>query len=103
MASHNYFVYITTNPKRTTLYVGMSNDLPRRMSEHVLNAGNPSTFAGRYFCYHLVYYERFGYVEHAIEREKQLKKWSRSKKDTLISSFNPHWVPLNDEVAEWID
>ncbi|MBD1396927.1 GIY-YIG nuclease family protein [Pontibacter sp. JH31] len=101
MISRNYYVYITTNPKRSTLYTGMSNDLPRRMSEHVLNAGNPRTFAGRYYCYNLVYFERFTYVEHAIAREKQLKKWSRSKKEELIISFNPNWIPLNDDVEDY--
>jgi len=101
MVSHNYFAYIITNPKKTTLYVGITNDLPRRLSEHALNAGDPSTFAGKYYCYNLVYYERFTYAEHAIAREKQLKKWSREKKEALINSFNQHWKPLNEEVAEW--
>ncbi|WP_366943820.1 GIY-YIG nuclease family protein [uncultured Pontibacter sp.] len=67
----------------------MTNELPRRIDEHTLNAGDPSTFAGRYYCHNLVYYERFTYVQHAIEREKQTKKWSRKKKEELISSFNP--------------
>ena len=101
MVSHNYFAYIITNPKKTTLYVGITNDLPRRLSEHALIAGDPSTFAGKYYCYNLVYYERFTYAEHAIAREKQLKKWSREKKEALINSFNQHWKPLNEEVAEW--
>jgi len=100
MKAHNYFVYITTNPKKTTLYVGMTNDLVRRLSEHVLNAGNPSTFAGKYYCHHLVYYERFTHVNHAIEREKELKKWRRSKKEALINSMNASWTSLNAEIIE---
>ena len=100
MAAHNYFVYITTNPKRTTLYIGVTNDLVRRLEEHAANAGNPSTFAGLYHCNNLVYYERFGEVGHAIEREKEIKKWSRSKKEALISSFNPGWRFLNEDVQE---
>jgi putative endonuclease len=100
MASHNYFVYITTNPKRTTLYTSVTNDLPRRLKEHFLNSGNPASFAGKYFCYNLVYYERHTRVEHAIVREKEIKKWSRSKKEALIKSFNPFWKFLNLEVED---
>lgn len=103
MKHHNYFVYITTNPARSTLYIGMTKELPRRLNEHVLNAGNPSTFAGKYYCHILVYFERFKFVEHAIEKEKQLKKWSRSKKDALINDFNPEWRSLNSEVEEYKD
>lgn len=98
MASHNYFVYITTNPKKTVLYTGMTNDLERRLEEHGANAGNPITFAGKYHCNNLVYYERFTYVEHAIAREKEIKKWSRRKKEALISAFNPKWRFLNNDV-----
>lgn len=100
MSSHNYFVYIATNPKKTTLYIGMINDLARRLEEHASNAGNSSTFAGLYHCNNLVYYEQFRVVGHAIEREKELKKWSRSKKETLINDFNPAWRFLNDDVQE---
>ncbi|WP_162056457.1 GIY-YIG nuclease family protein [Pontibacter pamirensis] len=100
MASHNYFIYITTNPKKTTLYIGMTNDLVRRLEEHASNAGNPSTFAGLYQCNNLVFYERFKDVDHAIEREKEVKKWSRAKKEKLISSFNSEWRFLNEDVQE---
>ncbi|PVY43061.1 GIY-YIG nuclease family protein [Pontibacter virosus] len=81
----------------------MTNELSRRMDEHVLNAGNPDSFAGRYYCYHLVYYERFTYVQHAIDREKQIKKWSRKKKEELINTFNPDWDALNEEIKEMRD
>ncbi|MHA6246371.1 GIY-YIG nuclease family protein [Pontibacter sp. CAU 1760] len=100
MHSHNYFVYITTNPGKTVLYIGMSNTLQRRLEEHALNAGLPHTFAGRYYCHLLVYYERFTQVEHAIAREKELKKWSRKKKEALIAQQNPTWAFLNEEIAE---
>ena len=100
MTSHNYFVYITTNPSKTTLYVGMTNDLERRLEEHVENAGNTATFAGMYHCNNLVFYERYTFVDHAIEREKEIKKWRRSKKEALISSFNPEWKFLNNEIKE---
>lgn len=98
MTQHNYFVYILTNHVKTVLYVGVTNDLPKRLSEHFENRGKEETFAGRYHCYNLVYYERFQFIDHAILREKEIKKWNREKKDKLISSINPGWNFLNDEV-----
>ncbi|MEL7004451.1 MAG: GIY-YIG nuclease family protein [Bacteroidota bacterium] len=93
--NHNYFIYITTNPSKTTLYVGVTNSLVTRMQQHYENRGNKKTFAGRYFCYNLIYWERFQYIQHAIDREKEIKKWRREKKEALISSFNPSWKFLN--------
>jgi hypothetical protein len=56
MKFHNYYVYITTNPKKTVLYVGVTNDLDRRMEEHYEDCfGGRKTFVGRYYCYHLIY------------------------------------------------
>ncbi|GHA53553.1 GIY-YIG nuclease family protein [Pontibacter akesuensis] len=100
MASHNYFTYITTNPRKTTLYVGVTNDIIRRLDEHFKNCGNPSSFAGKYYCYNLVYYERHSQINHAVEREKEIKKWSRSKKEALIYSMNPFWQFLNLKVQD---
>jgi putative endonuclease len=91
----NYFIYITTNPKRTTYYIGVTNDLAVRLQEHFQNSGDKKSFAGRYFCYKLIYFERFSSPVHAIEREKQLKGWSRSKKEALIKSRNPEMKFLN--------
>jgi putative endonuclease len=98
MKHHNYFVYITTNPEKTTLYIGVTNDLDRRMTEHFNNRGNEQTFAGKYYCYNLIYYERHGYIQDAIEREKAIKKWRREKKNALIESLNPTWQFLNAEI-----
>ncbi|HXH98872.1 MAG TPA: GIY-YIG nuclease family protein [Sphingobacteriaceae bacterium] len=98
MKDHNYFIYITTNPAKTTLYIGVTNNLFTRMLQHYENRGTVNTFAGKYHCYNLVYWERFQYVDHAIEREKELKKWSRIKKEKLINSLNPEWNFLNDEI-----
>lgn len=84
-----YSVYITTNPGRTTFYTGVTNDLERRMSEHHDNRGNKKTFAGRYFCYILIYYESYPYMNMAIEREDEIKNLSREKKKALIKSMNP--------------
>lgn len=96
----NFYVYILTNPSKTVLYVGVTNDLTRRLSEHIENKGNVKTFAGKYSCYHLIYYDHFIHIEQAIEREKEIKKWRREKKLALISSFNPEWKILNHEILE---
>lgn len=94
-----FYVYITTNQTKSTVYVGMTNDLPSRILEHGLNAGKPETFAGKYYCYHLVYYEEYKYVDEAIYREKQIKKWRRSKKDDLIATTNPEFKFLNEQLG----
>ncbi len=95
----NYFVYITTNQYRTTVYIGVTNDLQRRISQHYFDSQNAKkSFAGKYNCYDMVYYEGFQYAKDAIAREKQLKKWSRQKKNQLITSFNLKWESLNNQV-----
>jgi putative endonuclease len=100
MPDYNYFVYITTNSNRTVLYVGVTNDLSRRLEEHYENSKNRKTFAGLYYCFHLIYFERHSRITHAIEREKEIKKWSRKKKEVLINEFNPQWRFLNQEIQE---
>ncbi|AKQ47303.1 endonuclease [Rufibacter radiotolerans] len=94
MKQHNYFVYITSNPTKTVFYVGITNDLQRRLVEHRENRGKPETFAGRYYCYKLLYYERFTYVQHAIDTEKELKLMSKEEKVALIKSLNPRMLFL---------
>lgn len=98
MKNQNYCVYITTNKTRNVLYVGMTNDLVRRMQEHVDNQGKPETFAGKYCCHYLAYWERHQYVLNAIDREKEIKKWRREKKDALIKEFNLELKLLNEEI-----
>ena len=100
MIHHNYFVYITTNVSRTVLYIGVTNDLEIRRKQHHDNKGKQETFAGRYYCHNLVYWERFQYINDAIAREKELKKWNRSKKNNLIEDLNPSWKFLNQEVLK---
>ena len=95
MKKQNYYIYFITNPSKTTLYLGVTNNLARRINEHYENRGNDQTWAGRYNCYDLIYYEQFSYIDKAIAREKQLKKWSRKKKEWLIGLSNPHWNVLN--------
>lgn len=70
---HHYYVYIVTNPERTVLYTGVSNNLSQRLKEHWANRGRPKTFAGKYYCYNLIYYEYFTYINNAIAREKEIK------------------------------
>jgi len=102
IGSHNYFVYILTNKHKTVLYIGVTNDVKVRIHSH-RNPGLVTRipFATKYQCFYLVYYERFQWIEDAIDREKQLKKWSRSKKENLINNCNPNWNFLNDELDEW--
>jgi putative endonuclease len=97
---HHYYIYIVTNPERTVLYVGVTNNLPQRLVEHWVNRGIPKTFAGRYYCYNLIYYEEFKYVNDAIAREKEIKGWNRQKKINLIKTINSDWTFLNASICE---
>jgi putative endonuclease len=98
MWNYNFYIYITTNPAKTTLYVGVTNNLDIRLQQHFENKGNPNTFAGKYHCYLLLYFEHFTHIEHAIDREKEIKKWRREKKEALIATTNPDWKFLNKEI-----
>ena len=96
---YSYFVYITTNENKTTLYTGVTNDIQKRLSQHYFDSQNlKKSFAGKYNCYYLLFYEGFEDINLAIKREKEIKKWRREKKDKLISDFNPNWGFLNDQV-----
>lgn len=90
------FVYIMTNKHRTTLYIGVTNDLCRRVYEHK-NHLVKGSFTDRYNLEDCVYYEEFPYFNLAIQREKELKKWNRQKKEYLISKKNPEWKVLVSE------
>ena len=94
----NYFIYIITNPNKTVLYIGVTNNLKRRISEHTNNRRLPKTFAGRYHCNKLIYFEQFNDINLAIKREKQLKKWTREKKEKLIATKNKNWDFYNTEL-----
>ena len=77
----------------------MTNDLRTRLTQHREDAfGAKKTFAGKYNCFYLLYWERHRYVNHSIEREKEIKGWKRYKKENLINQFNPEWRFLNDEI-----
>lgn len=96
MNGDNFFVHIVTNPGKTVLYTDMTNDLYTRIKQHYENRGDAKTFAGRYFCYHLIYFERHYTANAAIDREKEIKGWSRSKKLNLIKATNPQLLTLKD-------
>lgn len=99
LGTHNYYVYILTNRNKTVLYTGVTNHLKDRIRFHKENALlNPKAFTAKYKCFYLLYYDRFQFVEDAIRREKQIKGWLRSKKEALISNFNPEWEFLNDTI-----
>ena len=91
------YVYLLTNPNRTVLYIGVTNDLNRRLAEHSNNLGNHSKFTGRYQTNLLVYFEILPDATQAIAREKELKGWSRLKKENLIAGFNPEWEAIDLE------
>jgi putative endonuclease len=96
MRDHCYSVYIVASKSRV-IYIGMTNDLRRRAFEHRNDLTDG--FSKEYRCHRLVYYESFDEVSIAINREKQLKRWSRAKKIWLIERRNPTWEDL---AAEWL-
>ena len=88
-----YYVYILTNKSHSVLYIGVTNNLERRLYEHK-NHLIPG-FTDRYNVERLVYYECTKDVRTAIEREKELKGWTRKRKEALIDSLNPQWEDLS--------
>ena len=88
-----YSVYILANKTNVTIYTGVTNNLERRLWEH-RNHVDPSSFTARYHGNKLVYFEMTPDAETAIAREKQIKSWSRKKKNRLIETKNPNWNDL---------
>jgi putative endonuclease len=93
----DYWVYILTNKPRSTLYVGVTNDLVRRVYEH--REGLGKGFTQRYRLKMLVYFEQYDTPNAAIQREKNIKHWSRAWKLQLIESMNPKWRDLYDDIT----
>jgi putative endonuclease len=93
----DYWVYVLTNMPRGTLYVGITNDLVRRAHEH--REGSVSGFSKRYRLKMLVYFERYNTPREAIQREKNIKHWSRQWKLQLVEGANPRWRDLFNDVA----
>ena len=88
-----FYVYMMTNAGRTTLYIGVTNSLEKRVTEH-RNFKFQDSFTSRYRLNRLVWYERFADIRDAIAREKQIKRWRRDKKESLINEMNPTWEDL---------
>jgi len=94
---YTFYVYILTDTKKSTLYIGFTSDLSTRLKQHYENKFTRKGFTGKYKVNQLIYYEIYQYANEAIAREKQLKKWNRAKKETLIKTMNPYWNSLNHE------
>ena len=92
---YTFYVYILTNKTRTVLYTGVTNNLHRRLHQHKTKT-NPNSFTAKYNVEFLVYYEKFGWIQQAIMREKEIKNLSRFKKFELIRKQNPNMDFLND-------
>ena len=94
-----YYVYIMSSTSNYTIYTGVTNNLVRRVYEHRTGA-DPDGFTTKYAVKKLVYYESTHDVLSAIEREKQIRSWSRKKKNTLIAGINPAWRDLYPELLD---
>lgn len=87
------YVYILTNSSKTMLYVGVTSDLVKRLLQHQQKVYSKS-YTAKYNIHLLVYYETYTLIVDAIRREKEIKGWSRSKKETLIKTKNPNWETI---------
>ncbi len=96
ITKHRYFVYLLSTRNYKLLYVGVTNDLKRRLQEHI--SGRWDGYTKRYQVHFLLFFEEFKYINDAIKREKELKGWSRKKKLALIKSKNPQLNFLNDSL-----
>ncbi len=96
MKNRNYYVYILSNWNNKVLYVGMTNNLERRIYEHKNKL--VEGFTKKYNLTKLVYFEYTSDVTAAIKREKEIKKWRREKKNKLVESTNPEWKDLSDNI-----
>jgi putative endonuclease len=94
----SYWVYILASRIGGTLYIGVTNDLVRRMYEH--KEGLAEGFTKKYHVHRLVYFEQHSDIEAAIQKEKQLKKWNRAWKIRLIEETNPNWSDLYPGIAK---
>jgi len=90
-----YFIYILASKKNGTLYIGVTNSIERRIEEHK-NKLDPNCFTAKYNVNILVYFETFQYIDDAIKRERQLKKWNRQWKINLIEEENKDWKDLSE-------
>ena len=94
---NTYYVYMMSSNSNKALYIGVTNDLVRRVREH--KNGISGGFTLKYSCHKLVYYESFSDIEQAIGREKVLKGWKRFRKDALIDTINPERRDLHEDIV----
>ncbi|MDA0176007.1 MULTISPECIES: GIY-YIG nuclease family protein [Mesoflavibacter] len=92
---HQYYLYIISNKHNSTLYIGVTNDLERRMFEHKNKL--VEGFSSKYGLDKLIYFEIYQYVNDAIKREKNMKKWKRQWKINLVEKDNPNWEDLSKD------
>ncbi|MDR4892725.1 MULTISPECIES: GIY-YIG nuclease family protein [unclassified Chryseobacterium] len=97
---YTYYIYILTNKNRKVLYTGVTENLHRRLYQHKTKQ-NRSSFTARYNLEFLIYYEKYDWIHYAIEREKEIKNWSRIKKLELIRTINPNLEFLNYLFENW--
>ena len=97
MLERSYYVYLLTNWNNKVMYVGVTNDLARRIYEH--KSKLVPGFTEKYQVRKLVYFEETSDVEAALAREKEIKKWRREKKDALVIDRNPEWRDLSEELG----
>ena len=95
---HGYWVYILASKIGGTLYIGVTNDLVRRVYEH--RESQTPGFTKRYHVHRLVYFEQHSNIDAAITREKQMKKWNRAWKVRLIEEQNPNWLDLWPDIVQ---
>ena len=94
---NNAYIYFLTNHYNNVLYIGVTNDIIRRIAEHKAKINNGFTY--KYNCDKLVYYEIFALMTGAISREKQLKNWKREWKNKLVNDLNSKWIDLSEEIG----
>jgi len=94
----NYFVYILASQRNGTLYIGVTNDLEKRIYQH--KNDTIEGFTKKYKVHMLVYYEQTNDIQSAITREKQMKKWNRKWKIRIIEKFNPYWKDLYSDLID---
>ena len=96
MKSDKNYIYIMTNKHRNVLYVGVTGNLEQRIWQHKTHQFKNS-FTDKYNCEYCIYYEEYDFINDAIDRETELKKWNRKKKEALIAALNPEWREIVNE------
>jgi len=97
---HRYYVYMMASKRDGVLYIGVTNDLARRVTQH--KEGLVEGFTRKYYVELLVYAEAFDYIDQALAREKQLKRWKREWKIDLIEQSNPEWKDLYATIQDYV-